>query len=168
MVSQEELEAMGIAPEQTCSKCGKTISLADYKQYGGYCRECLEEKVAKRTEFRTSEKDWITTLLLCVFTGVLGIHRFYVGKTGTGILYLFTGGCFGIGVLIDLIHIVTGKFEDADGNIITNTPAAQQQQTYTPSPMGQADEIKKYKELLDAGAITQEEFDAKKKQLLGL
>ena len=67
-----------------------------------------------------SEKDWLTTLLLCLFLGGLGVHRFYTGKIGTGILQLITlGGC-GIWSLIDLIMILTGNFKDGQGNPITN------------------------------------------------
>lgn len=65
-----------------------------------------------------AEKDWLVALLLCLFLGGVGGHRFYVGKVGTGILYLFTAGVFGIGVLVDLIKIITGKFTDKDGNPI--------------------------------------------------
>ncbi len=65
-----------------------------------------------------SEKDWLTTLLLCIFLGGIGVHRFYAGKIGTGILQLITlGGC-GIWTLIDLIMIITGSFTDKDGNPI--------------------------------------------------
>lgn len=65
-----------------------------------------------------SEKSWIGTLLLCLFLGILGVHRFYVGKVGTGLLYLFTGGLFGIGMLVDFIMICTMSFRDRDGNRI--------------------------------------------------
>ena len=62
-----------------------------------------------------SDKEWLITLLLNLFLGTLGVHRFYVGKIGTGILQLITlGGC-GIWTLIDLIMIVMGKFKDKDG-----------------------------------------------------
>ncbi len=67
-----------------------------------------------------SEKDWLVTLLLCLIFGALGVHRFYAGKIGTGILQLITlGGC-GVWYLVDLIFILTGKFTDGQGNLITN------------------------------------------------
>ena len=62
-----------------------------------------------------SDKSKVTAALLCFFLGALGVHRFYTGKIGTGILWLFTGGLCGIGVLIDFIMILDGSFKDEDG-----------------------------------------------------
>lgn len=59
-----------------------------------------------------SRKSKTTALLLCIFLGGIGAHRFYVGKGGTGILYLFTVGFFGMGWIIDIIRIATGSFRD--------------------------------------------------------
>lgn len=66
----------------------------------------------------SSPKSGIATLLLCFFLGCLGIHRFYVGKTGTGIIQLLTIGGLGIWVLVDFLMIVLGKFTDAEGRVV--------------------------------------------------
>ena len=65
-----------------------------------------------------SSKQNLVALLLCLFLGMLGVHRFYVGKIGTGILQLVTLGGLGIWALIDLIFIAMGKFTDKEGNVL--------------------------------------------------
>ena len=62
-----------------------------------------------------SPKSRLVALLLCFFLGTLGIHRFYVGKIGTGILMIITLGLFGIWTFIDLIIIIVGAFKDKQG-----------------------------------------------------
>lgn len=60
-------------------------------------------------------KDWFTTLLLCLFLGVLGVHRFYTGHVGIGIVQVLTMGGCGIWALVDLIMLAMGKFTDSEG-----------------------------------------------------
>ena len=52
--------------------------------------------------FRSGNLDYTIAWILLTFLGLLGIHRFYMGKWLTGIVYLFSGGIFGIGYLYDL------------------------------------------------------------------
>jgi len=66
-----------------------------------------------------TDKRILPAFLLCFFLGVLGAHRFYVGKIGSGILQLVTLGGLGIWTLIDFIMIIVGAFTDKDGNKIT-------------------------------------------------
>jgi TM2 domain-containing membrane protein YozV len=66
----------------------------------------------------TSDKSKVAALLLCIFLGGLGVHRFYVGEIGTGIVWLLTGGVFGIGWLVDIIIIAVGEFKDKQGNTL--------------------------------------------------
>ena len=65
-----------------------------------------------------SDKDWLATFLLCWFLGVVGIHRFYVGKTGSAIAMILTLGGSGIWDLVDWIIILCGDFKDKDGKVI--------------------------------------------------
>ena len=53
----------------------------------------------------SSEKKILPAFMMCFFVGFLGIHRFYVGKTGSGIAQILTFGGLGIWALIDWIRI---------------------------------------------------------------
>tara|TARA_Y100001970_G_scaffold277345_1_gene381401 strand:- start:2875 stop:3096 length:222 start_codon:yes stop_codon:yes gene_type:complete len=65
-----------------------------------------------------SEKKGIILLILWIIFGFLGVHRFYAGRVGTGIIFLLSGGIFGLGFLYDLILILTQRLKDGDGKKI--------------------------------------------------
>jgi len=58
-------------------------------------------------------------LILCLLFGFIGVHRFYSGSIGLGVLYLFTAGLWGIGTFIDFIVIVVGGYRDSNGRLIS-------------------------------------------------
>lgn len=65
-----------------------------------------------------NDKSKMVVFLFAFFLGCLGVHRFYVGKVGSGVAWLLTGGILGVGWLIDWIMVLCGKFKDKEGNLI--------------------------------------------------
>ena len=68
-----------------------------------------------------SDKKFVVTVLLGLFLGILGAHRFYVGKTLSGVLMLLTLGGLFIWAIIDNIMIALGKFTDSKGRKMVMT-----------------------------------------------
>lgn len=93
-----------------CSRCGALVS-----DNARFCDKC---GCRLATDSNTSPKDWLVCILLCFFLGYLGMHRFYVGKTGTGILQLLTCGGLGIWTIIDFVRILFGRFRDSEGRLV--------------------------------------------------
>ena len=97
-----------------CKECGKEVG-----EKAVVCIHCgVSLNQSGNNNINAGNKEWLVTLLLCFFLGGFGIHRFYTGHTGIGIIQLLTlGGC-GIWPLIDFIIIILGKFEDSEGKLL--------------------------------------------------
>jgi len=67
------------------------------------------------TNSSTSDKSKTTAILLCLFLGGIGVHRFYLGYTKYGVIQLLTLGGIGIWSLIDLVRLITGSLKDHEG-----------------------------------------------------
>jgi TM2 domain-containing membrane protein YozV len=65
-----------------------------------------------------SERSRLVTLIFCIWFGIFGAHRFYIGKTGIGFVWLFTFGVFGVGWLVDVIMVLAGRFFDKEGRAV--------------------------------------------------
>ena len=95
------------ADEKFCSSCGGVV-----KKAAEICVNCGVRLGGGQG------KDWLTALLLCLFLGGMGVHRFYTGSTGIGVVQLLTlGGC-GIWTMIDFILIIAGSYKDGNGDLL--------------------------------------------------
>ncbi len=105
-----------------CWNCGK--ELPEGAEFCSSCGASLlkgEVRLARSEAAEVSgvsEKSRLAVTLLAWFLGEFGVHRFYLGKIGTGIAMLFTLGGLGIWALIDFIFAVSGKMKDKEGMII--------------------------------------------------
>ncbi len=103
-----------------CPQCGAAMGADD-----SFCGGCgwrlgevprAEIGAAGRVVANPSGFNRLTALLLCLFLGALGAHRFYVGKIGTALLFPITlGGFLGVWWIYDLVMITTGEFTDSEG-----------------------------------------------------
>ncbi|MBV9879901.1 MAG: TM2 domain-containing protein [Gemmatirosa sp.] len=100
-------------PTKFCHACGSVIDAQAV-----VCPPCGVMQPVP-LDLLGSEKRILPAALLAFFLGVFGVHRFYSGKIGTGILQFFTLGGLGIWAMVDFIMIVCGAFTDGDGNKIT-------------------------------------------------
>lgn len=111
-----------------CLKCGAVPSTGRT-----YCQRCGHGRTSAEAVFCVScgasfgypaaavaaagRKDWLTTLLLCmaIFLGAGGLHRFYSGHIGIGVVQLLTFGGCGLWALYDLVMILTEQYRDING-----------------------------------------------------
>lgn len=91
-----------------CPKCGKQVEeMHQTKENIVINNTANAYSNANISAPRGREKNKWVALLLCFFLGIIGAHKFYEGKAIMGLIYLFTAGLFGIGVVIDFIIILT-------------------------------------------------------------
>lgn len=107
------LAQYGVRPARQCQACGKIIDAEAV-----VCTGCGVMQPAARA--LDSDKKVLPVFLLAMLLGPFGAHRFYVGKTGTALLQLFTLGGLGLWTLYDIVLIVTGNFRDKEGERIVD------------------------------------------------
>ncbi len=108
-----------------CPDCGAAMAAED--RFCGTCRwdaerpdELPQRKLpsSPRKLGPPSDKNRLTALLLCVFAGWLGLHRYYADRIGSGILWFLTFGLLSVGWIYDVVMIATGEFTDSEGKRI--------------------------------------------------
>lgn len=89
-----------------CPKCGKQLEELKTEEIKTNPQVIINNSNTINGRYEKKQCDKWITLLLCIFLGFFGGHKFYEGKTGLGILYIFTAGLFGIGVFVDFVVIL--------------------------------------------------------------
>ena len=89
-----------------CPKCGKQLEELKTEPSNSSPQVVINNTNTINGAYGKKQCDKWIALLLCIFLGVFGGHKFYEGKAGMGVLYLFTVGLFGIGVIVDFITIL--------------------------------------------------------------
>ena len=109
---------------EKCGYCGhvENVSAQGNANIGGVSNQMMQTQIVQpqvivynqQNDIKkdVSRKSKSLALILCIFFGWLGLHKFYVGKVGMGLLYMFTVGIGGIGWFIDIILILSGSFRD--------------------------------------------------------
>lgn len=95
-----------------CPKCGKQVQesgqsnvVINNSASSSSSASSSASSAYNRYRTKVAKNKWVS-LILCIFLGWIGAHKFYEGKVGMGILYLFTFGLFGIGWIVDIISII--------------------------------------------------------------
>ena len=76
-----------------------------------------EEQSNEQVDLKSKKSKWSCFCFLMLY-GIFGAHRFYVGKVKSGLIWLLTLGCFGIGLIIDSISILSDNFTDVEGKYL--------------------------------------------------
>ena len=103
-----------------CNNCGASVSTGAAPVQPQYQQPVINivNTNTNVNNFGYEHKSKWVAFFLCLILGSVGAHRFYVGKIGTGIIWLFTIGCFGFGWIINLIMILCGVFRDKSGQML--------------------------------------------------
>ena len=96
---------------------GSGLSYSTSKKIGQTAARTTSQEVPAAVVLPSPKNKWVA-LGLCVFLGFFGAHRFYVGKVGTGVLYIMTVGGLGFGWIIDMVMICCNKFTDCNGAFV--------------------------------------------------
>ena len=106
--------------ERKCSSCG-SIAFRPLEKLMLEAERPVEKmppiEIVIPLPLRSKKNRWLA-LVLCLLGGIFGVHRFYVGKIRTGVLFLFTFGFWGVGVLVDFLTILFGYFRDKEGLLL--------------------------------------------------